>query len=93
MADNFRITSHRKEDGLHFHLTGNFDGTAAMELIYTIAEHNASAQRIFIETDGLNVLLPFGRQVFLKRLSLIPAVCQKVMFTGKHGRKLNLSEN
>lgn len=88
MANNFRITKRRKGDTLHLQLTGNFDGSAAMELIYEIAGHTDSAKRIFIETDNLNALLPFGRQVFIKKSSLAPSAWQKLMFTGKHGPKL-----
>lgn len=88
MANNFRISKNQKGDALHLQLTGNFDGSAAMELFYAIVENTDSAQKIFIETDGLNVLLPFGRQVFLKRSFLTQAAWQKLMFTGKHARKL-----
>ncbi len=89
MASNFQITSRRKGSALHLKLTGDFDGTSAMELIHAILEHTGSAQSILVETDGVNDFSPFGQQVFVKTFPCSPASRQKLIFTGKHGSKLN----
>lgn len=88
MANNFHISRRRNGNSLYFDLTGNFDGTSAMELSYAIAEHGNSTQRVFINTDDLVDLSPFGKQVFVNRSSLPPSLLQKLIFTGKHGSEL-----
>lgn len=87
MADNFRIARRVNADILHLKLSGDFDGTAAMELLDIIANNSGSAQRIHIETDGLRELLPFGLRVFEKKLSGFPAWGQKLVFTGAHSQE------
>ena len=89
MASNFQIAFRHGGNALHLKLFGDFDGTSAMELIYVIVKHSVSAQRIFIETDGVNDLLPFGQQVFLKTFPLYRASWQELIFTGTHGYKLD----
>lgn len=88
MANNFHITTQREGDAIHLQLNGNFDGSSAMELIFAIGRHGTSAQRIFIDTEKLEVLAPFGSQVFIKRAFLPRTLWQKLIFTGKHGPKL-----
>ncbi len=82
MGANFRITSRRKGGNLHLHLAGNFDGSSAMELIYALRENEWAAEKIYIETDGLSELQPFGRDVFQKNLSIAPARARKLIFIG-----------
>jgi len=82
MGANFRITSRRKGDDLHLHLTGNFDGSSAMELIYALRENEWAAEKIYIETDGISELQPFGQDVFQKNLSIAPARAKKLIFIG-----------
>jgi hypothetical protein len=88
MARNFRITSRRKGDALYFLLSGDFDGMSAMELIYALKEYSGSAGRIYIDTDGVLSLFPFGRDVFQKQFCFSPQVSGKLVFTGNCGRKL-----
>ncbi len=88
MARNFRITSLRRNGALHLRLSGDFDGMSAMELIYALKEHIALAGTIFIETDGLSTLLPFGREVFQKNFSFSSRLSQKFVFVGNPGRQL-----
>jgi hypothetical protein len=85
MANNFQITLDRKMNNIRLKLRGDFDGMSAMMLICAIKDNYSSAQKIYIETDGLNSLLPFGQDVFRKKLSLPPASLSKLVFMGDHG--------
>ena len=88
MAANFRIKLHRKTNNIRMKLCGDFDGMSAMELICAIKDNSTAAKRIYIETDGLNSLLPFGLDVFQKKLSLPPAISGKLVFIGNHSQAI-----
>src|SRR6056297_1853526 len=88
MAANFRITSRRKGGNLHLKLSGNFDGMAAMELIYALKDNLGVAKKIYIETDDLASLHPFGQDVFQKNFIFAPATSQKMYFVGDFSRAI-----
>ena len=88
MAANFRINSHRKGGNLYLKLSGNFDGMAAMELIYALKDGLGFAQKIYIETDALGALHPFGQDVFQKNFIFSPATSQKMYFVGDFSRAI-----
>ncbi len=48
MAYNFRIDSHASGNGLRLKLSGDFDGSSAMELLGAIADNSGAAHRIYI---------------------------------------------
>ena len=88
MAANFRIKLQRKTNNIRMRLFGDFDGMSAMELICAIKDNCASASRIYIETDGINSILPFGQDVFRKKLSLPPSASGKLVFIGNHSQEI-----
>ena len=88
MAANFRITSRRKGGNLHLKLSGNFDGMAAMELIYALKDSLGFAQKIYIETNDLSSLHPFGQDVFQKNFIFSPAASKKMYFIGDFSRAI-----
>lgn len=88
MAKNFRITSRRKADGLHLTLNGDFDGMSAMELVYALKEYAGLAHTIYIETEGIRKLFPFGLDVFQKHFCFTPAAAGKVVFSGSPALQL-----
>ena len=88
MANNFRITSHKKNGGLHLKLSGDFDGTSALELLYALHDIIGMAEKIYIETEGLRSLIPFGRMVFIKNFNFSPSAFKKMVFTGDYGHAL-----
>ena len=77
MASNFRILIHRNSCNLHLKLIGDFDGTSAHELIRAIVSHGRGADKIFIHTNGLRDVAPFGKAVFQSNISQTgpPASC------------------
>ena len=89
MAANFHIISCENKDGLHLKLKGDFDGTSACELLETIKKHGSSFYRIFIDTNNLKTINPFGREVFQKKLSTFKQQSSHLVFIGENGRKIS----
>lgn len=85
MAANFQIKLDRKSDNIRLKLCGDFDGMSAMMLICAIKDNYKSARKIYIDTNGLNNLLPFGQDVFRKNLLLPRSCSSKLVFLGNHG--------
>lgn len=95
MAGNFRVVVHRNSESLHFRLEGDFDGTSAHQLLQMLGERGAGAGKIFIHTNGLEEVHPFGTAVFQKNLSGLKARRAALVFTGSrapeiapHGHRL-----
>ena len=64
MASNFRILTHQNSESIHLKLIGDFDGSSAYELLNAIKRCSSKANRVFIHTDGLKEIHPFGKAVF-----------------------------
>lgn len=88
MAANFQTVVSIECDTLHLKLEGDFDGSSALELIYTLLENRGSANRVVIHTDGLNAVHPFGRAVFERRLPDVGKLNASIVFTGEHAEKI-----
>jgi hypothetical protein len=87
MATNFQLFSHRSRDSLHLQLYGDFDGTSAYELINAVKEHENDVIQIFIDTNDLNNIYPFGVDVFQNNLNLTVKNNNSFIFIGKHKRR------
>jgi len=82
MASNFSIRHHCRKDGLHLKLSGDFDGSSALELndcLHKLLKNNRS---IYVHTDQLARLPEFGRQMFVKQFGHRPPIAGKVVFMG-----------
>lgn len=88
MAANFRMTRRRKKHNLYLKLSGDFDGMSAMELIQVLEENAETSKKIYIDTEGLCRLLPFGQDVFLKHFAISAASSKKLIFKGDSGQKI-----
>ena len=82
MALNFQILTHKTRDSLHVKLHGDFDGSSAHELFNTL-EHSTGFDQIFIDTNDLNTIYPFGRDVFQKKLNSIKKQLGNIIFIGE----------
>jgi anti-anti-sigma regulatory factor len=89
MACNFRILFHQNSESIHLKLTGDFDGSSAHELLNTIKTCSRNVNRIFIHTDGLKDVHPFGRAVFHKNFQELNKPDTKFIFTGENGDTLS----
>ena len=84
MSSNFQLFSHRTQNSLHMKLYGDFDEVAAIELIQTLSKKGEGASQIFIDTNDLNHIHPFGRQVFQKNMSSLTSQFIHLTFIGKN---------
>ena len=66
---------------------GDFDGSAAFELINTLQEHDDDSAKITINTDGLYHIYPFGVEVFQKKVPFTK-LRHDVIITGHHATEM-----
>ena len=89
MADNFRITSRRKEGSLYILLWGDFDEISATELIYTLKDKLNTAEKIYVETDYMNNLYPLGQKAFKANFEICSELHDKITFVGNNARQIS----
>ena len=92
MASNFQILSYKTRDSFHLKLDGDFDGNSAYELINVLRDHGPEFFQIFIDTNNLKTIHPFGQVVFQNNFT-IKRLSRLLTFTGKHGNIMALSES
>ena len=84
MASNFHVFSNQNRDSLHLHMYGDFDGTSAYELINTLIKQGEDYYEIFIDTNDLNTVHPFGIDVFQNKLNLLAKNNINLIFIGRY---------
>ena len=83
MASNFQITLNRLEGRIHLKLHGDFDGSSAHELLNLLKDKSDDTLKIYIHTDGLKNIYPFGLNTFKKSFRITTANGDRIVFTGK----------
>jgi anti-anti-sigma regulatory factor len=83
MAASFRIVMHQNSGNLHLRLMGDFDGSSAFELLELLKQKAQTVQKVFIHTNSLDEVHPFGRGVFEKNASELKRDLHKICFTGE----------
>ena len=91
MASNFNIYSFKTRDSLHLKLTGDFDGSSAYELINTLTEYGKGLYEIYIDTNDLKTIHPFGKDVFQKNLGSSNKLYRNLVFIGKNGHEIGIT--
>jgi len=84
MASNFKISFHQTNGTIYLDLSGDFDGSAACELIHALRTHYGKAAKFCIGTGGLTSIHPFGLGLFQKECG-INNLSECLVFRGKHG--------
>ncbi len=74
MANNFKFLSNRIRDRIRLKLYGDFDGSSAFELINVLKNYRNGSNQIFIDTNNLNTIHPFGLDININN----------IIITGKH---------
>jgi hypothetical protein len=88
MAQNFKISIHRKIDNLYIRLMGDFDGSSAWELIKAIRENLNNFKFIQIDTSKLKKVYPFGREVFKYNLLNLKDTRIRIQFSGPNALRI-----
>jgi hypothetical protein len=90
MSANFRILIHRNDDYLHMKLVGDFDGTAAHELLNHIRKYYPKFSTIFVHTNCFRELVPFGVGVFNSHLGDLDKNRLRLVFTGENAAQFSV---
>jgi hypothetical protein len=90
MASNFRIYRYPTRDSLHLKLEGDFDGSSALELINALEEYSIGFHQIFIDTNDLKTIHPFGTDVFQKNVGRLNKKTNSLVFIGENGHQITL---
>jgi hypothetical protein len=68
---------------------GDFDGSSAYQLINLLTKNGLSASKIFIHTNALKSIVPFGRDVFQSNLNQLKGKPLPLVFTGDRASELS----
>jgi hypothetical protein len=90
MASNFKIGSYKTRDGFGLKLDGDFDATSAFELIYAVKTLPEINERIYICTDGLKLIHPFGIDVLRSFIHPLNGESTRIVFKGNNASKLKV---
>ena len=85
MASNFKIYSFKTSNSLHLKLSGDFDGSSAYELINKIPDYGKGLIEIFINTNDLKSIHPYGIEVFQKKFGALKKQFYGINFVGRNG--------
>jgi len=83
VAGNFDILMHISGSSLHLRLMGDFDGSSAYELINLLKTKKTKFSKVFIHTNGLRKILPFGKEVFRSQCGFKQNDSASIIFTGE----------
>lgn len=88
MASNFRISTHKNKNQLHLTLIGDFDGISALQLVNVLKKNLSGSCRVFIHTNGLKCVYPFGRDTFHSHLGSLKAKSRGLVFMGENADEI-----
>jgi hypothetical protein len=88
MASNFQIFSYKNRESLYLKLSGDFDGSSAHELFNMLKSYDTGFWKIFIDTNDLKTIDPFGREVFQKKLCSFNKKFKNLIFIGENGHEI-----
>ena len=84
MANNFKLLSNKIKNRIRLQLYGDFDGSSACELINILKNNKNNSDQIFIDTNNLDTVHPFGMNVFKNNLNALKINMKNITITGKH---------
>jgi hypothetical protein len=84
MPAKFHLSSCLTKNILCLQLRGEFDGSAACELINKIEEDGSGASKILVDTTELRCVHPFGKTVFQNRIGPLSRKLFVLTFIGKY---------
>lgn len=84
MSAKFEIVASLENDALHLQMLGEFDGSAACDLIRRLEEGRAAASQVLVDTSDLRSVHPFGKNVFDHRIRRLSKTTPGLLFIGKN---------
>jgi len=85
MSSNFHVEFEKSNGNLLVRPSGDFDGSSAWELVNLLHEQYDGHGQVYIETDNLTVLCPFGCSTFHCRLNRKHLPFERIHFKGDKG--------
>lgn len=70
-------------------LSGEFDGSAAMELIHLLEKCAKRHKRVLVHTESLSRMDLFGQEVFRKNFNDLNEVRNRLTFTGEYAHRIS----
>ncbi len=89
MAANFRVSVFRKNATLYLKLMGDFDGSSAFDLLNVLEKNCQGIQSVFIHTNGLKNIYPFGRDMFFNNLYTLTGKHIRLVFRGENAAQIS----
>ncbi len=93
MASNFRLSARHSNRDVEVRLNGDFDGTSACELLNFLRDMCNGAVRVFVDTQGLQEVYPFGVDTFQNNLYLLKGLHLRLSFTGRNAASIAPERN
>jgi hypothetical protein len=84
MAANFKLFLHKSSDSIHLKMFGDFDGSSAHELLQAIQNSATRSFQVFVDTENLNHIYAFGKDVFQNNLRIVNKQSNNIIFIGKN---------
>ncbi|MCU0591713.1 MAG: hypothetical protein MUC57_09585 [Desulfobacterales bacterium] len=84
MSSKFQIVASLENDALHLQMRGEFDGSAACDLIRKLEEGRSTASQVLVDTTNLQRIHPFGKNVFDHRIGRLSRTTPGLLFIGKN---------
>jgi hypothetical protein len=88
VASNFGISVYRNNKNLHLKLSGDFDGSSALQLLYLMRNCLEETDKVIIHTGSISRIEPFGLNVFRYNLGTLVKYPMKFVFTGEKASSL-----
>ena len=83
MESNFGISVYRHKKNILIKLSGDFDGSSALQLLGLMRNCLKETDKIIIQTDYIGSIEPFGLNTFRYNLGSLTKHSMKFVFTGE----------
>jgi hypothetical protein len=84
MSAKFQIVASLESNALHLQMRGEFDGSAACDLIRMLEDGRETAPQVLVDTTDLSSIHPFGKTVFDHRIGRLSKTTPGLLFIGKN---------
>jgi anti-anti-sigma regulatory factor len=92
MATNFKIHMKSDRDSVLIRLSGDFDGSSALELLHMLSLRCNGKRKVIIHTGALGEIHPFGRDTFLNNLSRLNGKSIHLRFEGEKSAQITQTQ-
>ena len=88
MASDFHMGIRWCDQDLHLDLKGEFDGSAARQLLYFMRQYCMEADTVYIHTEALTSIKPLGLHLFCYCMGELGKQSERFVITGEKAGRL-----